>query len=96
MTDLSQTRPGARTHRSTSTRADFATLSGLVGGIALIAGAILMGGALTAFLDLPSVAIVLGGTLAVTVAGVGAGGVAALPRAMAAALARRSHDPLGA
>ena len=98
MTDLAQVRPRGRgvPRRGSSARADFATLGGLAGGFALVAGAILMGGALTAFVDLPSIAIVVGGTLAASIAAVGAGGLLALPRAIGAALTRRRQDPLGA
>lgn len=45
---------------------DLATLFGLGAGFALIATAIALGGSLDAFFDLPSVLIVVGGTLAVT------------------------------
>lgn len=44
---------------------DIATLIGLVGGFGLIVGGILAGGSLGAFIDVPSVIIVIGGTLAV-------------------------------
>lgn len=43
---------------------DLATVIGLVGGFALILWAILMGGQLKMFIDIPSVLIVFGGTLA--------------------------------
>lgn len=42
---------------------DFATLLGILGGLALIVVAIGMGGSVLAFMDVPSVIIVLGGTL---------------------------------
>lgn len=42
---------------------DFATLLGIVGGLALIITAIMMGGSLLAFVDIPSVVIVIGGTI---------------------------------
>lgn len=42
---------------------DFATLLGIVGGLALIVTAIMMGGSLLAFVDIPSVIIVIGGTI---------------------------------
>jgi len=45
---------------------DIGTIAGLLVGVVLIATAILLGGSLTAFLDLPSVLIVLGGALATT------------------------------
>lgn len=96
MTDLAQTRP--RRHpparSGAAPGADLTTLGGLVGGLALVVAAILLGGALTAFLDAPSVVIVLGGTAAVTIASVGTGGAAALPRAVASAVSRRAGDPV--
>lgn len=45
---------------------DFATLIGLVVGIGVVLGAILVGSSLDLFLNLPSVLIVVGGTLAAT------------------------------
>jgi chemotaxis protein MotA len=45
---------------------DLATLFGLLAGLGLIGTAIVLGGSPTAFIDLPSVLIVLGGTFAVT------------------------------
>lgn len=47
-------------------RLDFATLGGVLGAFALIASAIALGGSPGAFIDLPSMLIVLGGTLMVT------------------------------
>ncbi len=45
---------------------DIATLIGVLGGFGLIIGAIFYGGGIMGFVDIPSVVIVLGGTLAVT------------------------------
>jgi chemotaxis protein MotA len=45
---------------------DIATVIGLVAGLGLIAGSILLNGSLGAFIDIPSVLIVLGGTVACT------------------------------
>jgi len=45
---------------------DFATAIGLAAGLLMVAGAIFLGGSASAFLDLPSALIVLGGTIAVT------------------------------
>jgi chemotaxis protein MotA len=45
---------------------DIATLIGLVGALAMILGAVMMGGNLSAFINVPSVIIVLGGTLMCT------------------------------
>lgn len=45
---------------------DFATAIGLAVGLLMLVGAILLGGSLTAFFDLPAALIVIGGTIAVT------------------------------
>lgn len=47
---------------------DPATLIGLLGALALVLGALMLGGAPLAFVDLPSVLIVLGGTAMLTMA----------------------------
>jgi chemotaxis protein MotA len=45
---------------------DIATLAGMILGVLLLVGSIALGGALEAFVDLPSVLIVFGGTIACT------------------------------
>jgi len=45
---------------------DIATILGLLGGFGLVVGAIFLGGSLGAFIDIPSVLIVVAGTLMVT------------------------------
>ena len=45
---------------------DLATIIGIVVGFGLVIGSILMGGSLMAFVNIPGVVIVLGGTLAAT------------------------------
>ncbi|MFT6557087.1 MULTISPECIES: motility protein A [Sneathiella] len=45
---------------------DFATLFGLFGGFAVVTAAVIVGGSMTAFYNLPSVLIVIGGTFLVT------------------------------
>ncbi len=45
---------------------DYVTITGLVSACILIVGALMMGGKLAAFFDMPSVLIVVGGTIAVT------------------------------
>ncbi|MCG8557581.1 MAG: MotA/TolQ/ExbB proton channel family protein [Proteobacteria bacterium] len=45
---------------------DIATLIGIVAGFGLIVGSILLGGSLAAFIDPPSLLIVVGGTIAAT------------------------------
>ena len=48
------------------TSMDFATVIGLVCGFSLVATAIVLGGSPGSFVNLPSILIVIGGTLAVT------------------------------
>ena len=45
---------------------DIGTLLGIVGCLALVVGGILLGGSLLAFVDLPSILIVIGGVTLVT------------------------------
>lgn len=45
---------------------DIATLIGIIAGMGVIFGAILMGGSLDSFVDIPSVMVVFGGTAAAT------------------------------
>lgn len=45
---------------------DIATVIGIVGGLALIIGSIIMGSPLSAFMNLPGILIVLGGTIMAT------------------------------
>jgi chemotaxis protein MotA len=60
-------RPGAlRPAKARARGVDAATLFGLAAAFALIAAAIVMGGAWQAFFNVPSLLIVLGGTFAVT------------------------------
>lgn len=67
MTDIADDSKGGRTSLGAPHRAlDLATVVGLGGGFALIAAAMLLGGSITAFFDLPAFLIVGGGTLAVT------------------------------
>ena len=47
---------------------DIATLFGIIGAFALITTAIVLGGSPYAFIDLPSICIVIGGTFGITVA----------------------------
>ena len=47
---------------------DIATLFGIIGAFALIVTAIVLGGSPYAFIDLPSICIVIGGTFGITVA----------------------------
>lgn len=72
---------------------DMATLVGLMGAAAMIAGAVLLGGAPAAFVDLPSMLIVVGGTLAVTAMSNPLADVSRAQQAMLKALVTRPQDP---
>ncbi len=75
---------------------DTATLLGLIGGAALIFGAVLLGGTPGSFIDLPSMLIVFGGTAAVTVMSYSVAEVSRAQRAMLKALVHRPADPADA
>ena len=45
---------------------DLATLLGIVGAVAVIAMAIILGGSATTFVNIPSLVVVVGGTMATT------------------------------
>ena len=74
---------------------DVATLVGLAAAGAVILLAITTGGSARAFLDPPSLLIVLGGTLAVTTASFSLGDVAVAWRSAAAVLVHQTLDPKG-
>lgn len=74
---------------------DPATLIGLAAAAAVIVMAILAGGSLRAFVDPPSLMIVVGGTLAVTTASFSLGDVAVAWGKAAAVLVHRTLDPKG-
>ena len=77
---------------STRPRLDHATLIGLVVGIGLVVAAMWLGGAPRAFLDLPSVLIVVGGTLGVTTICFSLRDMARLPLVAGKALFRSTPD----
>ena len=74
---------------------DVATLVGLAAAAGVILLAITTGGSARAFLDPPSLLIVLGGTLAVTTASFSLGDVAVAWRSAAAVLVHQRLDPKG-
>ena len=74
---------------------DVATLVGLAAAAGVILIAITTGGSARAFLDPPSLLIVLGGTLAVTTASFSLGDVAVAWRNAAAVLVHQTLDPKG-
>jgi len=72
-------------------RPDMATIVGLGGAFVLIAAAIALGGAWSAFVDLRAVLIVLGGTAAVTAISFGAGDLGRARRAFSQCLRRAAE-----
>lgn len=72
---------------------DVATLVGLGAAVGVIVVAMTAGGSLRAFLDPPSLIVVLGGTLAVTTASFSLGDVVQAWRHAAGTLALATHDP---
>ncbi|WP_420549375.1 motility protein A [Curvivirga sp.] len=56
------------TQPETKMSIDLATILGIVGAMGLVAAAIILGGSPGAFIDIPSILIVIGGTIGVTVA----------------------------
>lgn len=72
---------------------DLATLIGLAAALAAVAAAMLAGGSLRAFLDPPSILLVVGGTAAVTTAGFSLPDVAQAWRDALQMLVLPTHDP---
>jgi chemotaxis protein MotA len=72
---------------------DAATLVGLAGAIAMVLAAIVLGGTPGSFIDLPSILIVIGGTLAVTAMSYPLAEVSRAQQAMLKALVQRPADP---
>lgn len=60
--------PAAEVYRGSRSSIDLATIIGLICGFGLVGAAIMLGGSPESFINLPSVLIVVGGTLAVTTA----------------------------
>ena len=76
-------------------RVDPAAILGLVAGLGLIAVAIAMGGSPAAFVDLPAMMIVLGGTVAVTMMSFPLDELRHVPRTVAAAMSLRRQPSAG-
>lgn len=70
----------------TRSRLDHATLFGLTAGFGLVVAAIVLGGSVGAFFDLPAVLIVIGGTLVVTMISFSLGDIMRLPAVVLKAL----------
>jgi len=75
-----------------SGRLDLATVLGLLGGFTLIAAAVVLGGSVTAFIDAPSILIVVGGTFAITSISFSWEEVATAQRTIAHTLFRHNPD----
>jgi len=75
---------------------DYATIIGIPGAFALIATAIFLGGSPGAFLNLPSIFIVLGGTAGVTTACFSLKDMGSAVRIVAQTIMHKSRDPAAA
>jgi chemotaxis protein MotA len=75
------------------TQVEKGTLIGLVAGFALLSAAILLGGSAAAFIDLPSLLIVVGGTLAVVTMCFSRADVQTMLKVVASTIASASPDP---
>ena len=73
-------------------RMDSATILGLIIALSVIGVALYMGGNLGAFVNLPSILIVVGGTCAITLTSFSMGDIAALPKIIGRAIFRRDQD----
>jgi chemotaxis protein MotA len=78
------------------TTVDFATLLGVGGAFAMIAGAMMLSGQAAAFLDVPSILIVVGGTFLVTTVSFSLGEIAAAQRLMLRAAVYHAETPQNA
>lgn len=102
MADYSQSDPqivrggGAPTAAPRGGNVDLVTLVGLIAAVVMVGGAILLGGAPRSFVDLPSMLIVVGGTIAVTTMSYSVGEVSRAQQAMFKALVHRPADPVAA
>jgi len=74
-------------------RLDLATVVGIVGAFTLIIVAVVLGGTPTAFIDLPAICIVIGGTFGVVTACFSAGDVWAAIKAMRTTVMHRGRNP---
>ena len=72
------------------------TLAGLLAGFALLSAAILLGGSAASFIDVPSLLIVAGGTLAVVTMCFSRSDVQTMLRVVASTIASASPDPTAA
>ncbi|MFV3074496.1 motility protein A [Niveispirillum fermenti] len=84
--------PLPRLHR----RLDLATVLGLSSGFLLVLGALLLGGRVAAFIDIPSILIVVGGTTAVTTISFSPSDMRAALRALGRTMVAHTSDPQAA
>jgi len=73
---------------------DIATLIGLVVGTLLVLGAILLGGSVTAYINVPSMLIVIGGAFAATLTAYPLSTVLGLPKVLMKTLFCKAEDPV--
>lgn len=73
-------------------RLDHATLIGLIAGFGLLAAAMIIGGSARAFIDLPAILIVVGGTFGVTTISFSLRDIVRVPSIMAKALTHSIPD----
>ncbi|XPV75864.1 MAG: motility protein A [Desulfovibrio sp.] len=72
---------------------DIATIIGLVGSFGLIIAAIVMGGSAGGFLDIPSLTVVVGGTIMVTFVMFPLGAIIGVSKVIMKAFFFKGHDP---
>ncbi len=73
--------------------ADLATIFGVSGALALVIAAILLGGSPSAFVDVPAICIVIGGTFGVTIACFSLSEVSLAQKVALKTLIHRERDP---
>ena len=90
--------PSAGQVRAPAARAtvDLATILGLLGASALILAAVILGGSPAAFVDIPSILIVVGGTAGVTTASFSLGDMVATLRNVAQTVLHSARQPQAA
>ena len=77
-----------------NTTVDISTIVGLILGIALVGLAILLGGSIGAYIDAPSMMIVIGGAIAATLVAFPLGRVLGLPKVAMKCVFNKSSDAL--
>lgn len=85
-----------RIHEAGGTALDFATIVGLLCGFAMIIAAIMLGSTPSAFINPPSILIVIGGTLAITTICFNFAEMIGTLRVVAQAMFRKTQEPFDA